>query len=299
MLRRSFFAGPCAAPPSASSFQAVSIVIALLAAAAAAGATWFALAGLIPAAPLRRANYRGILVPSGMGIAPVAGLASGAAVAALGALITGASPDAALMPLAAAGGFAALGLYDDLTSAGAPGRERGFQRHISALVHGRLTTGGLKLIGGSALAFALAAPVTDGFAFALAGGAVIALSANIVNAFDLRPGRAGKAFLAGAVPLAVVAGPLRAIVCSAIGAMVAFMPGDLRERAMLGDAGSNAFGALLGASAVLLSDKPTLLLVLAVLVVLQLIAEGPTLSRVIGAVPPLRALDRLGRIEEE
>lgn len=277
----------------------MTIVVALLAGVAAASATRFAIRRLIATTALRRSNYRGIPVATGLGIAPLAGLMAGIALLAFAAEL---SPGAVVagawfMPLAAAGCFAALGLFDDIASAASAGGERGFAGHGRALVKGKLSTGGLKLAGGTLLSFSLAAPATDGFAFALAGGAVIALSANLLNAFDLRPGRAGKMFLLGAVPLAVVAGPLRGVVVSAAAAIVAFLPFDLRERAMLGDAGSNAFGALLGACAVLLASPTTLLIVLGVLVVLQVLAETVTFSRIFDAVAPLRALDRVGRVE--
>lgn len=279
----------------------MTIIVALGVAAVAFAATRFAVTRLVPVAAIRRVNYRGIAVPTGLGIAVLAGIVVAAAGLALLSEISNdlAVPAAFVLPLAAAAGFAALGLYDDAAgAAGAAGAERGFAGHAGALAHGRLTTGGLKLVAGSALGFALAAPATDGFGFALAGGAVIALGANLCNALDLRPGRASKAWLIGAIPLAVAAGELRPLVCAAIGAVVASLPADLRERAMLGDAGANMLGALAGASAVLVAPRATLLVVLAGLALLTLIAEGPTLSRAIAAIAPIRAVDAWGRAPE-
>lgn len=279
----------------------MTIVVALIAAAIAGGATRFASRRLIPMAPLTRANYRGLAVPTGLGIAVFAGIVIACGfLALLSEIDTGLVGDGVwLLPLAAGGGFGLLGLYDDAASAIAPTVERGFKGHTEALAKGRLTTGGLKLLAGTALGFAMAAPATDGFAFALAGGATIALSAHVMNAFDLRPGRAGKVFVVGAIPLAVAGGPLRAVICAAIGAVLAMLPDDLRERAMLGDAGAAMLGAFAGSSAVLLSTRATMLITLGVLTVLTLVAERATLSRVIAKVPVLRRFDAWGRVAEQ
>ncbi len=117
----------------------------------------------------------------------------------------------------------AIGLADDLWS----GPERGFRAHLGS---GR-TTGVLKLVGIPAVAVAATR--------SLSGGALVALSANLLNQLDTRPGRALKAYLLAAT---VVGAPRRPAVC--------LLPYDLREMGMLGDAGSNALGALLALSSV-------------------------------------------------
>ena len=69
---------------------------------------------------------------------------------------------------------------------------------------------------------------------------LVALSANALNQLDTRPGRALKAYLLAA-----------AVVRRAASAWPScLLPYDLREMGMLGDAGSNALGALLGLSSV-------------------------------------------------
>jgi UDP-N-acetylmuramyl pentapeptide phosphotransferase/UDP-N-acetylglucosamine-1-phosphate transferase len=65
---------------------------------------------------------------------------------------------------------------------------------------------------------------------------------------------------------------------------------------MLGDAGSNALGAMLGGGILLVDPKHWVrLAVLGLLAALTLVAEGPTLSAVIDRVGPLRSFDRAGR----
>ena len=74
--------------------------------------------------------------------------------------------------------------------------------------------------------------------------------ANLLNLFDLRPGRAIKVAVAsGAMIGAARPGRRRAPPLPPLAAALALLPEDLGERAMLGDAGANALGAMLGASA--------------------------------------------------
>ena len=122
---------------------------------------------------------------------------------------------------------AAVGLADDLWS----GPERGFRAHL----RGGATTGTLKLVAIPLWALWRTRSVS--------GAVLVALSANVLNQLDTRPGRALKAFLVGSVLLG--ARPRRAVAVA-----VLLAPYDLREMTMLGDAGSNAFGAVLGLESV-------------------------------------------------
>src|SRR3954447_12186077 len=142
----------------------------------------------------------------------------------------------------------ALGAYDDLAGSG---DSRGFKGHLSALARGEVTTGAVKILGiGAAGLTAAALAGTKGRGGALdvlINGALIAGSANLLNLFDLRPGRAIKVGALAGLP-GTLSGS--AMVAAPFGAALAMLPEDLGERAMLGDSGANALGALLGVSAV-------------------------------------------------
>ncbi len=73
---------------------------------------------------------------------------------------------------------------------------------------------------------------------------LVAGTANLLNLLDLRPGRAAKAGVLAAA--ATLRGPGGGLVAGPLGATLAVLPDDLGERVMLGDAGANALGALLG-----------------------------------------------------
>ena len=68
---------------------------------------------------------------------------------------------------------------------------------------------------------------------------------------------------------------------------------------MLGDTGANAIGAALGVATVLEVTPTTRNAVAAVLLALTLLSEFVSFSRIIDAVPPLRAFHRAGRRREE
>jgi hypothetical protein len=164
---------------------------------------------------------------------------------------------------------AAIGLADDLWS----GPERGFRAHLRA---GR-TTGMLKLLGIPLYALVRTRSIS--------GALLVGLSANALNQLDTRPGRALKAYVACALPLRA---PLAAAVLIA--------PYDLREMAMLGDAGSNALGALLGWSSVNRFTGRGRWLAIGALAGLTALGELTSLGRIIERTPVLRRVDEWGRV---
>ena len=80
------------------------------------------------------------------------------------------------------------------------------------------------------------------------------------------------------------------------GAGLALLRDDLHERVMLGDTGANALGAVVGAGVVASCGFSTRLWVLVVLAAANVASEVVSFTRVIEAIPPLRAADRLGRL---
>ncbi len=79
-----------------------------------------------------------------------------------------------------------------------------------------------------------------------------------------------------------------------VGAAAGLLPGDLHERYMLGDAGSNAIGAACGLGAVIVTPGAWRWVLLVGLVLLNLLSEVVSFSSVIDRVAPLRWLDRAG-----
>jgi hypothetical protein len=186
--------------------------------------------------------------------------------------------------IVAAAGAAAFGAYDDLAGSG---DRRGFRGHLGALRHGEVTTGTVKL-GGIGVTALLSAVVAGGpAADVVLNAGLVAGGANLVNLFDLRPGRAIKVAVAIGAPGVIGA-------AAPVAAALALLPEDLGERAMLGDAGANALGALLGARAAVL-PRPARLALLAGIAGLTAASEKVSFTKVIERTPALRWLDMLGR----
>ena len=257
-------------------------------------------ADLLRSPALARRNYRDRMVPTAGGIylvLTVLVIEAGRAV--LGALGVGQETgltQARSEVLFAVVGFAFLGLVDDLA---ATGSDRGFRGHLGALRTGRVTTGLLKLGGGAAIAIVLVA--TPGFKDGrglIVDAMLIALAANFFNLLDRAPGRVIKFGLVGYLPLALVLGvaPIGVAIAPVMGAAVGLFGDDLRERLMLGDTGANVIGAVLGLGVVLGASEGWRLAIMLVLLGLNVAAELVSFSRIIDAVPPLRAFDRLGRV---
>jgi UDP-GlcNAc:undecaprenyl-phosphate/decaprenyl-phosphate GlcNAc-1-phosphate transferase len=261
----------------------VRVVLSLAGGAAAGGAAWFALRGVLAHPLLARENHRGLTVPTAGGLVLVA------AVLAVEGVRRVVDDRADVPALVAVLGFALLGLVDDLLGSGADGR--GFRGHLRAMAQGRLTTGGLKLLGGLVLAVVFASHVVD--------VVLIAACANLANLFDRAPGRALKVSSLSGIALLVAAGAPDELagVAVVVGASLALLPPDLTERLMIGDTGANAIGAVLGLGVVLVAPLGVRVAVVAVVVALNLLSEVVSFSRVIDATPPLRGIDRLGRRE--
>ena len=276
---------------------------ALLTLAAALGvaggaASWRLLRPTFDAPLFARTNVRGVDVPVAVGVlVPVVLVAAAAILVVLDASGGADVPTGPLLTsVLGACGFGLLGFLDDLAG---DGSSRGFGGHLRALAGGRLTTGAVKLFGGGAVAVLVASTVSeDRVGRLLADAALIALAANLANLLDRAPGRVAKAGLLAAVPIVAVAGVDDRLVGPVVvlAATAALLVPDLREQLMLGDTGANVIGATLGLSVVLTAAPSTRSIVLVVVLALNLLSERVSFSRAIDATPPLRALDRLGRL---
>ena len=185
-------------------------------------------------------------------------------------------------------GAAAFGAYDDLAGSG---DRRGFGGHLGALRHGEVTTGAVKL-GGIGVTAVISAVLAGGSpADVVINAGLVAGGANLLNLFDLRPGRATKVAAASGALLGAAGQESAA---APLAAALALLPEDLGERAMLGDAGANALGAMLGASAAGLSRSARITL-LAGIAGLTAASEKVSFTKVIERTPALHWLDMLGR----
>jgi len=262
---------------------------------------WLTLRPALSQAPFLRVNYRGRTVPTAGGLI----LAMVVLVVEAGRVVLGVAgvgdrqslSGARLAVVLVVVGLSLVGLADDLV--GDRGDDRGFRGHLRALSKGRLTTGGAKIVGGSAVAALAVAMATSPRSLGrlVVDAAVVALAANLGNLLDRAPGRAAKSAVVAFAVLAGVSRGSRQLseVAVLMGAVVGLLLDDLHERVMLGDTGSNALGAALGLGLVLTASPTGRLVALAVLVFANAASEVVSFSEVIDRTPPLRALDGIGR----
>ena len=246
-------------------------------------------------AGLVRANYRDIPLPVPLGVLIVPAALVALVPVTLLARLADADiyPDNIGLAMLFVPGIALLGLIDDVLS----GASRGWRGHGAAMLSGNLSTGALKAVGtlGLALLVASGLPGQEGD-FLLAAG-VLVLATNVFNLLDLRPGRSIKAFVLLGIGLTASTMLTEPIATLGIFAAPAIVAGffDLREKAMLGDTGSNVIGALAGLWIVLACDTDGQLIALVILLVVNVVGEFTSISALIEKIPGLRHLDSLGR----
>ena len=265
-----------------------------------------ALLARLERAQVTRENYRGLVVPAASGMLIVT--ASLVALGPLAALEELADADTLAPEVGAALvfviGVAVLGLVDDVLGGGLPAgagtdvhAPRGLRGHARAAAGGNLSTGVVKAVGTLGLALFVLSGTGRSAADYLVGVGVLVLSTHLFNLLDLRPGRAGKAFVTLGAVLTLGSWDTYALEALGlfIGPAIVLLPYDLRERAMMGDTGSNVLGAVAGLWLVLALGPTGEAIALGVLAVVTLYAEFRSISALVEGNPPLRWLDSLGR----
>ncbi|NRS46672.1 UDP-N-acetylmuramyl pentapeptide phosphotransferase [Brevibacillus sp. HB2.2] len=183
---------------------------------------------------------------------------------------------------------------------------KGFRGHFGVLWRERRITSGMwKLIGGTSTAFCLTLTLSDSLWAGFVAFGLLALSPNIINLFDLRPGRAIKVFwcltaLAGTFSLWTIGastGMANWIFLTPVFlASMLMFPHDVGGKIMLGDTGANALGFAAGFSFVIGTPIYVQASMLVLFLCMQIAAEFCSFSRVIEQVSWLRRLDQWGRV---
>jgi len=180
----------------------------------------------------------------------------------------------------------------------------GLKGHFKKLLLEReLTTGALKALMGGLVALIIALGVRPAtvswelFLGLILHTLLVALSINAVNLLDLRPGRAAKGFLAGAVILAVIGWrqPALGLLWLMVGSVLAYLPHDLKAKVMMGDTGSNALGVTIGIISVWVLPWQWKLVYLVFLISFHIFTEKYSLTQVIEKNKFLKYIDMLGR----
>lgn len=231
-----------------------------------------------------------------------------------------------------------IGFFDDVY--GDKGSQ-GFKGHLRALARGEFTTGAMKLFFISSGSFIFAwlyyprislgalSPADSSWqsilergGYALLAGAVIALACNFINLTDLRPGRASKvSLLLFALSLLTITLSLvftsftsksleiagLSLALALVNALwflspiLATLKLDLGEKGMLGDAGANGLGVLVGISLIVACRLNFVALgsLLVALLFLNALSEKISFSKLIEENPLLKLIDSWGRLKDK
>lgn len=172
----------------------------------------------------------------------------------------------------------------------------GLKGHFKSLFKGELTTGGFKALFGGFVGLVVSVCLSSSIVEIIVNTLVIALSTNLMNLFDLRPGRAIKAYLVIIIPIFfTLTGYIQILPLLILPNVLAYFNTDLKARAMMGDTGSNVLGISIGVLMALGYDIKVRVCWLVFLVLMHLITEKFSLTKIIEKNRVLKFIDNLGR----
>ena len=119
----------------------------------------------------------------------------------------------------------------------------GLKGHFKSLLNGKLTTGGFKALFGGFIGLVISIAISKNIYDIVINTLIIALSTNLMNLLDLRPGRAIKGYLLISIVLLSTLGEYtRNLLLLIFPNVIAYFNQDLKAKAMMGDTGSNVLG---------------------------------------------------------
>ncbi|MGK2932157.1 MAG: hypothetical protein ACSLFD_05230 [Solirubrobacterales bacterium] len=166
-------------------------------------------------------------------------------------------------------------------------------------MRGELSTGAVKAIGALALAAYVVTGTGNEWLGYIADIALLILVTNLFNLLDLRGGRVEKTMLVVLAAICLIGWTIQPIELLGIfvGPFLVGLVFTLRNRAMLGDTGSNLAGAMVGVWLLTELGDTGSLIALGLVILLTVLGEFRSISGIIDRVPPLRFIDSLGRVK--
>ena len=172
----------------------------------------------------------------------------------------------------------------------------GLKGHFKSLFKGKLTTGGFKALFGGFVGIIISVSISKNIIDIIVNTLIIALSTNLMNLFDLRPGRAIKVYLLIMITIFItLTGYIKILPLLILPNVLAYFKFDLKAKAMMGDTGSNVLGISIG---ILIAFGYTLNVRigwLVFLLLIHLLTEKFSLTKIIEKNKVLNFIDRLGR----
>ena len=171
----------------------------------------------------------------------------------------------------------------------------GLKGHFKSLFKGELTTGGFKALFGGFVGLVVSVCISSSIVDIIVNTLIIALSTNLMNLFDLRPGRAIKAYLVIMIPIYItLTGYTKVFPLLILPNVLAYFNTDLKARGMMGDTGSNVLGISIGVLMALGYGIKVRLAWLVFLILMHLITEKFSLTKIIEKNRELKFIYNLG-----
>lgn len=172
----------------------------------------------------------------------------------------------------------------------------GLKGHFKSLLNGKLTTGGFKALFGGFIGLVISIAISKNIYDIVINTLIIALSTNLMNLLDLRPGRAIKGYLVISIVLLFTLGEYtRNLLLLIFPNVIAYFNQDLKAKAMMGDTGSNVLGISIGILFVMGYSLKIRLIWLAFLIFIHILTEKYSLTKIIENNKFLNFIDKLGR----
>ena len=172
----------------------------------------------------------------------------------------------------------------------------GLKGHFKSLFKGELTTGGFKALFGGFVGLVVSVCISSSIVDIIVNTLIIALSTNLMNLFDLRPGRAIKVYLVIIIPIYItLTGYTKVFPLLILPNVLAYFNIDLKARGMMGDTGPNVLGISIGVLMALGYGIKVRLAWLVFLILMHLITEKFSLTKIIEKNRVLKFIDNLGR----
>ena len=172
----------------------------------------------------------------------------------------------------------------------------GLKGHFKSLLKGNLTTGWFKALFGGFVGIVISVSISDNILDIVINTLIIALSTNLMNLLDLRPGRAIKGYISIiAIILLTTTGFNKILPLLILPNVLAYFNYDLKAKAMMGDTGSNVLGISIGILMVMGYNLNVRLSWLIFLVCMHILTEKYSLTKIIENNKVLNYIDKLGR----
>lgn len=241
---------------------------------------------------LVRQNYRGKMIPVGMGIVFIPPLLLNTIVL----LFSNVAPERLIKILVVALGIISMSFVGIIDDAIGNRDVTGLKGHFSNLLKGELTTGAFKALIGGIVGLLISVTISKDISSIILGMLVIALSTNFMNLLDLRPGRAIKVYLFAIILCLFFCSVFeRELMMLIVPAVIAYFYYDIKAMAMMGDAGSNVLGISLGIFIVISFNMYVQIFVLILLILVHIVAEKYSITKIIRNNKILNYIDEFGR----